>query len=137
MLLPDLGQVFLVRKPCENAVRLPTGQPLGRLKSHSLCFLLLIKSATAARGMARSVERRRRTVRLRHSGEDHSWSADGNVDGWACDSRADAFVRETLGLTPFRTQRAPELLKLFEQRLGLFQIERVEAFAEPTVNRSE
>jgi hypothetical protein len=95
------------------------------------------ESATAARGMARSVERRRRTVRLRHSGEDHSWSADGNVDGWACDSRADAFVRETLGLTPFRTQRAPELLKLFEQRLRLFQIERVEAFAEPTVNRSE
>ena len=49
------------------------------------------------------VERCRRTVQLRHSGEDHSWSANGNVDGWACDSLAGAFVRETLGLTPFRT----------------------------------
>jgi hypothetical protein len=28
-------------------------------------------------------------------------------------------------------------VQLIEQRLGLFQIERVEAFAEPTVNRSE
>ena len=56
-----------------------------------------------------SVERCRRTVQLRHSGEDHSWSANGNVDGWACDNLAGAFVRETLGLTLFRTLELSQL----------------------------
>jgi hypothetical protein len=52
------------RKPCENAVRLPTGRPFGlpetpggphpavhmfgRLKRHSFCFLLLICAQPAA-----------------------------------------------------------------------------------------